>query len=81
MSIRQDEQSGRLTGAELRIRRNQCEQLKRRLHDVLSLFNDSQHDYKRRVSSKLLNDTTTYPFLCLRTCKKTVGYGRRIFGQ
>jgi t-SNARE complex subunit (syntaxin) len=55
LSIRQDEQSGRLTGAELRIRRNQCEQIKRRLHDVLSLFNDSQTDYKRRVSSELSN--------------------------
>jgi syntaxin 1B/2/3 len=52
LSIRQDEQSGNRTSAELRVRRNQCEQLKRRLHDVLSLFNDMQTEYKRRVSSE-----------------------------
>jgi chromosome segregation ATPase len=50
-SIKQDEQTGNRTSADLRIRRNQCEQLKRRLHDVLTLFNDTQTDYKRRVSS------------------------------
>lgn len=59
LSIRQDEQTGNYTGADLRIQRNQCEQLKRRLHDVLSLFNDTQSDYKRRVSS----ETSKLPIL------------------
>jgi predicted nucleic acid-binding Zn-ribbon protein len=39
------------TGAELRIRRNQCEMLKLRLNDLLVLFNKAQLEYKQRVSS------------------------------
>jgi len=41
------------TGAELRIRRNQCEMLKLRLNELLSLFNHTQHDYKQRVSKRV----------------------------
>jgi t-SNARE complex subunit (syntaxin) len=52
LSIRQDERTRNRSDADLRIRRNQCEQLKRRLYEVLSLFNNTQSDYKRRVSSK-----------------------------
>lgn len=52
LSIRQDEKTGNRNGADLKIRRNRCDQLKRRLHGVYSLFNDSQLEYKRRVSSK-----------------------------
>jgi len=40
------------TGAELRIRRNQCEMLKLRLNDLLVLFNKAQLEYKQRVSSR-----------------------------
>lgn len=43
------------TGAELRIRRNQCEMLKRRLNDLLALFNHAQIEYRQRVSSKLFS--------------------------
>src|SRR4051812_21190653 len=39
------------TGAEIRIRRNQCEMLKLRLNDLLLLFNKAQLEYKQRVSS------------------------------
>jgi len=41
------------TGAELRIRRNQCEMLKLRLNDLLVLFNKAQLEYKHRVSKRV----------------------------
>ena len=41
------------TGAELRIRRNQCEMLKLRLNELLALFNHAQIEYRQRVSKRV----------------------------
>ncbi|KAH7718718.1 syntaxin 2 [Aphelenchoides avenae] len=41
------------TGAEYRIRKNQCEMLKNRLNDILMLFNQAQVEYKQRVSRRV----------------------------
>lgn len=44
---------GRQTGAEIRIRQNQCEALRIRINDLLNLFNHTQNEYKSRVSSNI----------------------------
>jgi len=54
--LRRDEADAPLefrTGAELRIRRNQCETLKHRLNDLLMLFNQAQIEYRQRVSRRV----------------------------
>uniref|UniRef100_A0A0N4Z0U4 t-SNARE coiled-coil homology domain-containing protein n=1 Tax=Parastrongyloides trichosuri TaxID=131310 RepID=A0A0N4Z0U4_PARTI len=54
--IRSEEMNGTMkmkTGADLKIRKNQCEFIKRRLNDVLFLFNQTQIDYKSRVSKRV----------------------------
>lgn len=44
----------RRTGAEMQIRRNQCEVLRLRINNLLDLFNHTQVEYKSRVSSTFL---------------------------
>lgn len=54
--IRSEELNGTMqikTGADLKIRKNQCEFINKRLRDVLFLFNDSQIEYKNRVSKRV----------------------------
>uniref|UniRef100_A0A7E4UW19 t-SNARE coiled-coil homology domain-containing protein n=1 Tax=Panagrellus redivivus TaxID=6233 RepID=A0A7E4UW19_PANRE len=56
LDIRRDEQNGTIgtkTGAQLRIRRNQCEQLKSQLNDMMMLFSQTQSEYKSRVSKRV----------------------------
>ncbi|CAD5229634.1 unnamed protein product [Bursaphelenchus okinawaensis] len=53
VNVRQYEKSEHATVAQLRIRKNRCEQLKMRLQEVLHLFNNSQVEYKRRVSRRV----------------------------
>ncbi|CAD5234171.1 unnamed protein product [Bursaphelenchus xylophilus] len=53
LSVRQYEKSENATVAQLRIRKNRCEQLKMRLQEVLHLFNNTQVEYKRRVSRRV----------------------------
>ena len=39
--------------AEVRVRKNQLEQLKKKAMDLIYLSNDTHHDYKRRVSHRV----------------------------
>lgn len=52
LAVRQYERTEDNSSAQVRIRKNQCEQLKRKLEEVLFMFNQSQNEYKRRVSRK-----------------------------
>ncbi|KAI6243797.1 Syntaxin-like isoform X4 [Aphelenchoides fujianensis] len=51
--IQKDRQSGRLSQTEIQVRLNQFNQLKRRFHDVYNTFNNSQDDYRRRLSRRV----------------------------
>lgn len=54
--LKRDEANGSnqfRTSAEFRIRRDQCEMVKKKLNDLLQMFNHTQVEYKQRVSSKL----------------------------
>uniref|UniRef100_A0A0K0F0J0 Syntaxin-4 (inferred by orthology to a human protein) n=1 Tax=Strongyloides venezuelensis TaxID=75913 RepID=A0A0K0F0J0_STRVS len=54
--IRSEELNGTMqtrTGADLKIKKNQCEFINRRLREVLFLFNDSQVEYRSRVSKRV----------------------------
>ncbi|TKR83253.1 hypothetical protein L596_016875 [Steinernema carpocapsae] len=42
-----------MTGAEIRIRRDHCNHLKRKLRDLIDGFNDTQVEYKKRVSKRV----------------------------
>jgi len=54
--LRRDEASGSDTyrsSAQLRIRKNQCERLRSQLNDMMMLFNQTQVEYKSRVSKRV----------------------------
>jgi hypothetical protein len=54
--LKRDEANGSnqfRTSAEFRIRRDQCEMIKKKLNDLLQMFNHTQVEYKQRVSSEL----------------------------
>ena len=56
--LARDEASGSetyRTSAQLRIRKTQCERLRSQLNDMMMLFNQTQVEYKSRVSSKSLS--------------------------
>uniref|UniRef100_A0A1I7YN75 t-SNARE coiled-coil homology domain-containing protein n=1 Tax=Steinernema glaseri TaxID=37863 RepID=A0A1I7YN75_9BILA len=56
LEIRNDEAgatSDYLSGAEIRIRREQCNHLKKKLRIMIDMFNDTQIEYKQRVSKRV----------------------------
>ncbi|CAJ0576330.1 unnamed protein product, partial [Mesorhabditis spiculigera] len=50
--LRQFERTSR-SNVEIRMRRNQCDMVRKKMQDVLRLFNDQQVDYKERVSKRV----------------------------
>uniref|UniRef100_A0A914BUS4 t-SNARE coiled-coil homology domain-containing protein n=1 Tax=Acrobeloides nanus TaxID=290746 RepID=A0A914BUS4_9BILA len=54
--LKRDEANGSnqfRTSAEFRIRRDQCEMIKKKLNDLLQMFNHTQVEYKQRVSRRV----------------------------